>query len=192
MPWRRTAPGPRPCRWRPARPPPAPVRRGPRHTPGGPGVPGPLGATRATSTPSGGCDVAVADVEAVAKNSASPGTRFGSMASAYTLRWAGSGTSTMIRSASSQASYGVSTRRPCASALARLLLFSGRPTRTSTPESRSDRRGRDPDCRSRGRRRCAPGSATGRRRSRRTSVRARRSPSWSGGRVKVGASGRRP
>ena len=61
------------------------------------------------------------------------------MASLYSFRCAGSGTSTMIRSASSQASYGVSTRRPCASALARLRLFSGRPTRTSTPESRSDR-----------------------------------------------------
>src|SRR5215211_7943019 len=44
----------------------------------------------------------------------------------------------MIRSASSQASYGGSTRRPWASAFGRLLLASGRPTRTSTPESRRD------------------------------------------------------
>src|SRR5215469_8525704 len=34
-----------------------------------------------------------------AKNSASPGRRFGSIASAYSLRWVVSGVSTMIRSA---------------------------------------------------------------------------------------------
>ncbi len=44
----------------------------------------------------------------------------------------------MIRSASADASAGVSTRSPSASALGRLRLPSGRPTRTSTPESRRD------------------------------------------------------
>ena len=59
-------------------------------------------------------------------------------ASAYSFRWMWSGARIMIRSASSQASLGVSTRSPSASALARLLEPSGRPTRTSTPESRRD------------------------------------------------------
>src|SRR5680860_385552 len=72
------------------------------------------------------------------KNSASPSTRLGSIASAYSPRWTGSGASTTTRSASSQASYGVTTRNPSASALARLLEPSSSPTRTSTPESRSD------------------------------------------------------
>src|SRR4028118_905376 len=44
----------------------------------------------------------------------------------------------MITSASAAASSGVTTRRPSCSALARLLLPSGRPTRTSTPASRRD------------------------------------------------------
>ena len=72
------------------------------------------------------------------KNSASPSTRLGAMASAYRLRCTGSGASTMTRSASSQASNGVTTRSPSASARSRLLEPSGSPTRTSTPESRSD------------------------------------------------------
>ena len=72
------------------------------------------------------------------KNMASPSTRFGAIASAYSERCTGSGASTMTRSASSQASNGVTTRSPSASARSRLLDPSGRPTRTSTPESRSD------------------------------------------------------
>src|SRR3954469_8063855 len=52
----------------------------------------------------------------------------------------------MIRSASAAASAGVRTRRPSASAFGRLLLPSGRPTRTSTPESRSDSAWRGPGC----------------------------------------------
>src|SRR5580700_6287996 len=55
-----------------------------------------------------------------AKNSASPSMRLGSMASAYSARWRWSGTSTMIRSASSQASRGVVTRSPSLTALSRL------------------------------------------------------------------------
>ncbi len=43
-----------------------------------------------------------------------------------------------MTSASAAASDGVTTRRPSCSAFARLLEPSGRPTRTSTPESRSD------------------------------------------------------
>ena len=73
-----------------------------------------------------------------AKNSASPSTRLGSMASAYSARWMWSGTSTMIRSDSSQASRGVVTRKPSLAALSRLREPSGSPTRTFTPESRSD------------------------------------------------------
>ncbi len=42
----------------------------------------------------------------------------------------------MITSASADASAEVSTRSPCSSALARDFEPSGRPTRTSTPESR--------------------------------------------------------
>ncbi len=49
-----------------------------------------------------------------------------------------SGARTMITSASAAASAGVSTRRPCSSAFGRLFEPSGRPTTTSTPESRSD------------------------------------------------------
>ena len=44
----------------------------------------------------------------------------------------------MIRSASSHASPGVTTRRPSLAAFSRLLDPSGSPTRTSTPESRSE------------------------------------------------------
>src|ERR1700733_5409920 len=55
-----------------------------------------------------------------AKNSASPSTRLGAMASAYSARWRWSGTRTMIRSASSQASPGVTTRSPSLAALSRL------------------------------------------------------------------------
>ena len=44
----------------------------------------------------------------------------------------------MIRSDSSQASRGVSTRRPSLSAFSMLPDPSGSPTRTSTPESRSE------------------------------------------------------
>ena len=73
------------------------------------------------------------------KNSASPGTRFGAIDSRVDCdRCTVSGASIMIRSASSQASAGVSTRSPSASAFSRLRDPSGRPTRTSTPESRSD------------------------------------------------------
>ena len=53
-------------------------------------------------------------------------------------RCAVSGARIMITSASAAASAGVTTRRPCSSALARLFEPSGRPIRTSTPESRSD------------------------------------------------------
>src|SRR5829696_4370124 len=72
------------------------------------------------------------------KNSASPSCRLGSTDSAYSVRCTWSGARIMIRSASAAASAGVTTRRPSASAFGRLLLPSGRPTRTSTPESRSD------------------------------------------------------
>ncbi|CAM5500630.1 hypothetical protein SALBM217S_05447 [Streptomyces griseoloalbus] len=44
-----------------------------------------------------------------------------------------------MTSASAAASDGVTTRRPCSSALALDFEPSCRPTRTSTPESRSDR-----------------------------------------------------
>jgi hypothetical protein len=44
----------------------------------------------------------------------------------------------MITSASSQACAGVTTRNPSASAFAQLFEPSRSPTRTSTPESRSD------------------------------------------------------
>ena len=73
-----------------------------------------------------------------AKKSASPSTSDGAIASAYTWRCRVSGISTMTRSASSHASAGVRTRRPSLSAFSRLLEPGGRPTRTSTPESRSD------------------------------------------------------
>jgi hypothetical protein len=43
-----------------------------------------------------------------------------------------------MRSASAAASAGVTTRKPCSSALARLFEPSGSPMRTSTPESRRE------------------------------------------------------
>ena len=49
-----------------------------------------------------------------------------------------SGARIMVTSASFTASAGVSTRRPSFSAFSRLLEPSGRPTRTSTPESRRE------------------------------------------------------
>ncbi len=73
-----------------------------------------------------------------AKNRASPATSDGAIASAYTWRWRVSGISTITRSASSHASAGVRTRRPSFSAFSRLFDPGCRPTRTSTPESRSD------------------------------------------------------
>ena len=72
------------------------------------------------------------------KNSASPSCRFGATSVSYSLRCTVSGARTMITSASAAASAGVTTRRPSASAFARLAEPSGRPMRTSTPESRSD------------------------------------------------------
>src|ERR1700749_3366518 len=54
------------------------------------------------------------------KNSASPSTCDGAMASAYTARCEWSGISTITRSASSHASAGVSTRRPSLAAFSRL------------------------------------------------------------------------
>jgi hypothetical protein len=61
------------------------------------------------------------------------------MSVAYRCRWTVSGTSTMIRSAQAAASAGVVTVKPAASAAARLLEPSWSPTRTSQPESCSDR-----------------------------------------------------
>ena len=58
------------------------------------------------------------------------------MASAYSLRWVVSGVSTMITSAQALACSGVVTSSPAASARLRDREPSGRPTRTSQPESR--------------------------------------------------------
>ena len=63
---------------------------------------------------------------------------WGSTDSAYSFRCTWSGARITITSDSSTASAGVSTRSPSASALARDFEPSGRPTRTSTPESRRD------------------------------------------------------
>ena len=60
------------------------------------------------------------------------------MAPAYRARWTWSGARTMITSASSHACSGVATRSPSLAARSRLAEPSGSPTRTSTPESRSD------------------------------------------------------
>src|SRR5215469_11316258 len=100
--------------------------------------PGALGATMHTSTSDGGWIRSYRMFRPCAKNSASPSTREGAIASAYTARCRWSGISTITRSDSSHASAGVSTRSPSLSARSRLFDPAGRPTRTSTPESRSD------------------------------------------------------
>jgi hypothetical protein len=92
----------------------------------------------ATSTPGGGEIRSYRMFRPCPKNNASPSTSAGSIASAYSPRCRWSGMSTMMTSASSHASSGVTTRTPSFSAFSRLLDALGSPTRTSTPESRSD------------------------------------------------------
>ena len=68
--------------------------------------------------------------------SSCPGLRLGAISASYTAFWAVSGTRIMIALAWRVASPTSATRSPASAAIARLLLVAGRPTTTSTPESR--------------------------------------------------------
>ena len=65
-----------------------------------------------------------------------PGLSSGAMHSSYRAAWPVSGVRIMMVSAQAAAARGSSTSKPSAVALARLREASGRPIRTSTPESR--------------------------------------------------------